>query len=139
MRRDPCAVTDRGRGNKDPKWKDRSRGRGRRSALPVLADVEAPLPGKVVCSVIISEEGCDHVGAPHQRTPWRLLHGTYELILLGARAITAHHVHGLVHWGRERTLGASLCPTRPAQWPPRPLPAPSPHLAGPGGRCDADI
>lgn len=28
MRRDPCAVTDRGRGNKDPKWKDRSRAGG---------------------------------------------------------------------------------------------------------------
>lgn len=112
---DSCTETDRGRGNKDTKWEDSSRGWGWgwHSALPVLADVEAPLPGKVVCPVVISEEGCDHVGTPHQRTPWCLLHRSYKLILLGAWTVTSHHVHGLVHWGSGRESGAALCPTSP--------------------------
>jgi hypothetical protein len=41
----------------------------RASVLPVLADVEAPLPGQVVRPVIISEEGPDDIGAPNQHAP----------------------------------------------------------------------
>lgn len=92
------------------------------SASPVRAEAKPPLPGHVLIPVIVCEEGPDHVGTSHQRTPGCCLHCRGELVLTGTWAVAAHHVHCLVHCREpgSRLPPACLCPI-PVQTSPHTL------------------
>ena len=67
------------------------------SVLPVLLDVEVPLPGEVVVLVVVGELGLDVVGAAGQHALRGLLQRSQEVVLRGPRAVAAHHVVRLIN------------------------------------------
>lgn len=66
-------------------------------AVPILLDLQIPLPGQVVRLVVVREVGLDVVGTSDDHAFGSLLHRSDELVLLDPRPIAAHHVHGFIH------------------------------------------
>lgn len=67
--------------------------------VPVLLDLQVPLPREVVCLVVVCEVGLDVVASPHKHSLGSLLHRGQELVLLSPGPVATHHVHSLVHCG----------------------------------------
>ena len=65
--------------------------------IPLLLDGQIPLPGQMVCLVIIREAGLDVVAPPDHHTRGCLLHRGHELMLLHPRPVAASQVDCLVH------------------------------------------
>lgn len=90
-----------GRKEREEEWKTMERKQqlrlGSSLFLPVLLDVEVPLPGQVFVLVVVSKLGLDVVGAAGQEALRRLLQRGEELVLGWPRPITPHHVVRLVN------------------------------------------
>lgn len=73
-------------------------------AIPILLDLQVPLPGQVVRLVVIGEVGLDVVAPSDDHAFGSLLHRSDELVLLHPWPIAAHHVHGFINCEEEMII-----------------------------------
>lgn len=66
-------------------------------AVPILLDLQVPLPGQVIRLVVVCEAGLDVVGPSDDHALGSFLHRSEELVLLHPWAVAADHVHGFIH------------------------------------------
>lgn len=69
-------------------------------AVPILLDMQVPLPGQVVRLVVVRKAGFDVVAPSDDHALGSLLHWSDKLMLLHPWPVAAHHVHGFIHCQR---------------------------------------